>query len=155
MKISKNFIIQEFVPKQTFEHFGESSVWLIDPKLINLMQQIRDYFGKSITINNWHSGGNFNYRGFRDDSFYYQWDNNLSAYKSKSKGKFSQHRMGRAVDFNIDGITPDEVRAEFMKNESQWLEMGLTTIEDGKFAPTWVHLDIRFTGKNSIFVVKP
>ena len=104
---------------------------------------------------NWNGGGNFNYRGFRPDSFYYQWDASISAYTSKRKGKLSQHRMGRAIDFNISGLECDEVRAEFLKNEKEWLEMGLTTIEDGAYAPTWVHIDIRHTGKDSIFVVKP
>jgi hypothetical protein len=162
-KASKNFLVQEFVPQKIFEKYGDASLWFygdaslwfIDPKIVSLAQLIRDYFGKSMTINNWHSGGNFNYRGFRNDSFYYQWDADISAYKSKRKGKLSQHRMGRAIDFNISGITADEIRAEIMKNESMWIEAGVTTMEHEAYSKTWCHLDIRYTGKDKIFIVKP
>lgn len=154
-KASKNFNVEEFVPQKIFEKYGDASLWFVDPKIVSLAQYIREYFGKSMTINNWHSGGSFNYRGFRPDSFYYQWDNSISAYKSKRKGKLSQHRMGRAIDFNISGLDCDEIRNEFLMNEQQWMEAGLTTIEDGAYAPTWVHIDIRHTGKDNLFIVKP
>jgi len=154
-KASKNFLVQEFVPQKIYEKYRDSSLWFIDPKIVSLAQMMRDYFGKSMTINNWHNGGSFNYRGFRNDSFYYEWDSSISAYKSKRKGKLSQHRMGRAIDCNISGMTADEMREAIMSNEQQWLEMGITTIEDGAYSPTWLHFDIRYTGKNNIFVVKP
>ena len=154
-KASKNFLVEEFVPQKIYEKYGDSSLWFMDSRIIELAQYIREYFGKPMTINNWKNGGRFNYRGFRNDSYYYRWNSDLSAYESKSKGKLSQHRMGRAIDFNIAGMECDEVRAEFLKNEQQWLDAGLTTIEDGNYAPTWVHIDIRYTGKNNIFVVKP
>lgn len=154
-KASKNFKVEEFVPQKIYEKYGDSSLWFIDPKIVSLAQMIREYFGKSMTINNWHNGGNFNYRGFRNDSFYYEWESSISAYKSKRKGKLSQHRMGRAIDFNISGLECDEVRAEFLKNENQWLEMGLTTLESGDYAPSWIHADLRYTGMDKIFIVKP
>jgi len=154
-KITENFRVEEFVPQKIFQKYGDKSVWFVDPKIIRIAQLLREYFDKSMTINNWHNGGSFNYRGFRDDSFYYQWDANLSAYKSKRKGKLSQHRMGRAIDFNVSGLTSDEVRAEILKNESEWMELGVTTLEDGAYAPTWCHLDIRNTGLDNIFIVKP
>lgn len=154
-KATKNFRVEEFVPQKIFEKYGDNSLWFMDRRIVLLAQYIREYFDKPMTINNWNNGGRFNYRGFRNDSYYYQWDSSISAYKSKNKGKLSQHRMGRAIDFNISGITPDEIREEFLKNEEQWLNVGLTTIEDGNYAPTWVHIDIRDTRKNSIFVVKP
>jgi hypothetical protein len=154
-KITENFRVEEFVPQKIFQKYGDKSVWFVDPKIIRIAQLLREYFDKSMTINNWHNGGSFNYRGFRDDSFYYQWDANLSAYKSKRKGKLSQHRMGRAIDFNISGVECDEVRNEFLKNEAQWIDAGLTVIEDARYSPTWIHCDIRYTGMDKIFIVKP
>ena len=35
------------------------------------------------------------------------------------------------------------------------MEVGVTTLEDGIYAPTWCHLDIRNTGLDNIFIVKP
>ena len=42
-----------------------------------------------------------------------------------------------------------------MSNEELFLNMGLTRIEDGAFAPTWLHIDRAWTGDNKIHVVKP
>jgi len=36
-----------------------------------------------------------------------------------------------------------------------YLDLGLTTIEDGEFAKNWVHWDIRNTGLKEIKIVKP
>jgi hypothetical protein len=154
-KASANFLVEEFVPQKVYEKYGDSSLWFVDPKIVNIAQLLREYFGKPMTINNWHNGGNFNYRGFRDDSFYYQWDSDLSAYKSKRKGKLSQHRFGRGIDFNVSGLTSDEVRESILQNEEMWMDAGVTTLEDGAYAPTWCHLDIRTTNKRNIFIVKP
>lgn len=145
MKISKNFTIQEFVPKNVYEQFGDKSIWFIDPRMVQLAQYIRDYFARSMTINNWSTGGSFNYRGFRDDSFY----------ANNKKGLFSQHRFGRAIDFNIDGMECDEIRNVFLANQNAWMDAGLTTIEHEKFSPTWVHIDIRTTSMKEILIVKP
>ena len=46
-------------------------------------------------------------------------------------------------------------RAEILKNESGWMEVGVTTLEDAAYSPTWCHLDIRDTGLDNIFIVKP
>ena len=50
-----------------------------------------------ITVNDWHSGGRFLQRGFRNDP-------DIGAL-------LSQHRYGRAADFDIEGVTAAEFRA--------------------------------------------
>jgi len=65
MKVSKSFRLEEFVPKEIYEKYKDQSIWFSRPEVINLAQVIRDYFGRPMTINNWHSGGKFNERGFR------------------------------------------------------------------------------------------
>ena len=67
----------------------------------------------------------------------------------------SQHRFGNAFDCNIAGISPDDVRKEIMANEKLFMGQGLTTLEDGKIATTWVHSDCRITRKENIFIVLP
>ena len=64
--------------------------------------------------------------------------------------------MGRAIDFNISGMTADEVREEILKNEEMWIEAGVTTMEDAAYSKTWIHLDCRYrNNKKNIFIVKP
>jgi hypothetical protein len=139
--MSKYFKIQEFVPVKVYEKFGDKAWWFIDPKIVQIADAIREHFGKSMMIN--YAG--LQYRGFRDDSFY----------ENKRSGLFSQHRFGRAIDFNIKDISTQEVYAEILKNEQKFLSLGLTTMEDVAFTPTWCHVDCRHTGLNKILIVKP
>ena len=149
-----NFYLQELVPKATYERFGVKSIWFLDPRLINTLQFVREYFGKAMTVNNWHSGGSFQFRGLRTDDFYYKFVGNKK-YESVRKGKMSQHRFGRAIDCNFSGLTPEEARTEILSNEGLFLDAGMTTIEDGAFSPTWLHFDIRHTELENILIVKP
>ena len=58
MKVSKDFVIEEFVPEEIYQQFGDKSIWFIDPKIIRIAQFFRDRYGLPITINDWHNGGN-------------------------------------------------------------------------------------------------
>jgi len=65
----------------------------------------------------------------------------------------SQHRFGRAIDLKVKGMKADEVREDIIQNFDIYKKVGLTTIEDGAFAPTWCHIDIRDT--EGLLIVKP
>lgn len=138
MRISKDFFDHEFVPPAIYEHYVDNSIWFIDPKIVQMAQFIRDRFGKPITINNYLSGGSYQYSGFRDSSCL------IGAINS-------QHRHGRAMDFRIKGITPEETRADIIANFEQYRKAGLTTIEAD--TATWIHIDCRFTNQDSLLIV--
>jgi len=142
MKIRPDFDLREFVPPSVWEDFGPASQWFLAPRMLDLAQFYRDYFGASVRVNDWHYGGDFTERGFRVP------DTNTGA-------RLSQHKFGRAFDCNVEGYTPDEVRREIKQNEKLFMEKGLTTLESGDIATTWVHSDIRSTDRNSIFIVTP
>jgi hypothetical protein len=141
MKITKNFWLHELVDKTTFERFGDFSQRFLDPDTVKLVQSFRERYG-STTVNNWRQGGNLQYRGFRPPN-------------CSIGGMFSQHKYGRGFDLNCKDATPDEIREDIMANEELFLNMGLTRIEDGAFAPTWLHIDRAWTGDDKIHVVKP
>ena len=138
MKVSKDFSLGEFVPPSIYEHFVDKSIWFIDPKIVQMAQFIRDRFGKPITINNYLTGGSYQYSAFRDSACTIGATN-------------SQHRHGRAIDFRIQGMSPLEIRADIIKNFDLYRPSGLTTIEGG--TPTWTHIDCRFTNMDSILIV--
>jgi len=142
MKVSNSFHIQEFVPKEIYDKFGEKSIWFVRQDLIELAQFIRDYFGRPMTINNWHKGGKFNERGYRTPD-------------STTGSKYSQHKLSGAIDFNIEGMTSNEVRSLILADSKRFLSHNLTTLEHEDYAPTWVHADMRTTNLNSILIVKP
>jgi hypothetical protein len=138
MKVSKDFSLAEFVPPTIYEHFVDKSIWFVDPKIVQMAQFIRDRFGKPITINNYLTGGSYQYSAFRDSACTIGATN-------------SQHRHGRAIDFRIQGMSPMEIRADIIKNFDLYRPSGLTTIEGG--TPTWTHIDCRNTNMDSILIV--
>lgn len=142
--ISTHFDLQEFVPKELYDQFGMNSIWFLDPRLINLAEFIRLHFDASMVINNWSyaTGKVFNERGYRMPN-------------TETGGKLSQHKFGRAIDFNIVGLTPIEVSDEIAKNYQYFFPYGLTTMENPEKTPTWTHVDCRNTGLNHLLVVNP
>jgi len=144
-KIRPNFSLQEFVPPEIWRQFGEQSKWFLDPRMLDLAQFYRDFFGKPVYVNTWAVdwlGTNFGLRGLRP-------------LDSDTGARWSQHKFGRAFDCNVKGMDPDEVRGAIRDNENTFMDAGLTTLESGEIADTWVHSDIRTTGRDSIFIVAP
>lgn len=131
MKVSKNFILQEFVPKSVFNRFGANSMWFIDTRIIEVAQFFRDRYNLPITINDWYKGGKRTLSGFRPPT-------------SKVGASLSQHKFGRAADLkwlNQNTITIDEIREDIRKNQRLFRDIGLTAVEEG--TDTWLHIDIR------------
>ncbi len=140
MKISDNFELQELVPPETFNAMGPGSVSLIDPRLLKVLERIRILCGnRAMTINNWHRGGKFKYRGYRPKT--------CTVGASKS-----MHRDGKAVDFDVAGLTAEAVRNIIRANATELLKLGLTRIESGV---SWVHIDLKYTGLSTIYEFRP
>lgn len=85
VRLSKNFTVKEFACSD-----GTDTVF-ISLALVNLLQKIRDRFGKAVIIN--------------------------SAYRTEAHNKaiggatYSQHKYGLAADIRINGITPKAIAA--------------------------------------------
>lgn len=85
VKLSKNFTVKEFACSD-----GTDTVF-ISLALVNLLQKIRDHFGKAVIIN--------------------------SAYRTEAHNKaiggatYSQHKYGLAADIRINGVTPKAIAA--------------------------------------------
>ena len=143
--LTNNFRLEEFIDPDTFKKYGESSIWFIDVRIVTLAQFIRERIGKPCTVNNWHSGGSYRYSGFRPP-------------KCTVGASLSQHRFGRGIDLKVSGMESNgapELRQDIENNYSIYRKVGLTTIEDGAYAPTWCHIDIRETGLDTLKIVKP
>lgn len=118
VQLSKNFNSYEF--RCGLGRPCSCSTILIDDKLVEYLQKIRDHFGKSITITS----------GYRCPSYN----------KSIGSGTGSYHSKGRACDIVVDGVAPREV-AKYAESIGI-LGIGLyETNADGHF----VHIDTRTT----------
>jgi len=138
--LGEHFTIQELVPREIYADFGRQAIWFLDPVAVGVLKLLRRQFGPC-TVNDWKWGGEFRYSGYRQPEV------DIGA-------PLSQHRFGRAFDCKFENFSADQVRQNIMADEALWMAAGLTTLESGEIADTWVHFDTRPTNKDSILIVK-
>ena len=128
----KHFKPQEFLPPNVY------SLMVMDPRILWTLDALRAFFGRPLTINNWHSGGQFQQRGFRNDP--------------GTGAPLSQHRFGRACDFDIYG-TPASKFRELAKAGTLYHELTyITRIEENT---NWCHIDCAAVPGTEIIFFKP
>ena len=138
-RITESFIDLEVLP---VELHGKNWTYFIDKKIVEVAQRLRNQFGP-ITINDKYIGGNYNLSGYRP------FDCGIGA-------KYSQHKFGRALDLKfLEQIEPSAVLAYILNHEREFLNIGLTRVEDTNFTPSWLHIDCAYTGINTIKIIKP
>lgn len=128
-----NFRIEEFVSRPVLERYGESFCWnLLDPRLLANLDFIRKKLNRSITINNWLWRGEFSQRGFRENTSQIVKDETL-----RNKMYLSPHTQGKGIDFDVKGMTSQEVRNWMIKNKEEFpYPFRLENIVN------WVHMDV-------------
>ena len=142
MKVSNNFVLQEFVTPEIWASHKERSLIFIDIRVIQIAQFLRDIYG-GITINNWHTGGQYSESGLR-------------SFNTSTGAKHSQHKYGRAIDLKFSDTTNKKVYADILANAKKFYDAGIRVVEDIADTPSWLHIDVRNTGKvNEIIIVSP
>ena len=121
------FKLQELVDRVTFEKEGNKAWNYFQSNALLALQNLREFFGVPFTINNWHIGGQFQFRGYRPAEY-------------KGGAAHSQHRLGNAFDIDIKGYTAEEARKKIIENQGNPLLMKITRMED---KVNWVHIDCR------------
>lgn len=130
-KISAHFDIREWIPSELYTKFGASSIRFIDKRAVEAAEFIRNWFGVSMTINDWHKGGKFQNRGFR--------------LHPVGTATLSSHLYGRAFDYNLKGLTAQHIFKEIMDNEVLFYKAGITVMENVEFTPGWTHNSVEWT----------
>jgi uncharacterized protein YcbK (DUF882 family) len=126
-----NFSVKELVPEEVYIDRGEKSIEIMDKELLVFIDNLRDHLGRRITINTWEWGGLYSYRGLRTE--------NSTHYKP-----YSQHTFGKALDFDVDGMTAEAVRQWIVANRNMEWVQPITFIEGDV---GWVHVDTRPTNQ--------
>lgn len=110
-KLSANFKVREFACSD-----GTDPIF-VDTELVNVLQKIRNHFGKPVTI--------------------------TSAYRTPTRNKavggtaYSQHLYGRAADIKVKGVAPKTVAAYAEKLLPKSGGIGIYS--------TFTHVDVRGT----------
>lgn len=141
---SKYFKIQELVSKKVYDKHGEQAWMFIDTKLIKVLDLLREHFNRPITVNNWLWGGALEQRGLRTNL-----DELVKNKTEKGTLYISQHILGKAVDFNVKGLSSEEVYKEILKNKNKFYL--ISRIENIDSTPNWVHIDCANADKFIIF----
>jgi hypothetical protein len=122
--IPKHFQSYELLPPDVYQKMGDNGLYLIDDRILWTLDQIREYFNKPITINNWKKGGQFSQRGYRNDP--------------NTGAPLSAHRFGRACDFDISELSSEDFRIKVKAGALNPIIGYITRIEDGV---NWIHMD--------------
>lgn len=133
----KYFKIQELVSKRVYRRYGDDAIKFICPMLLETISAVRENIGKPITINNWHLGGRFHQRGLRENT-----SSIVKSNTNRDRLYLSAHVMGKAIDFDVQGMTANEVRKWLVDNQSILpYKIRLENKLKGNYI-SWVHLDI-------------
>jgi uncharacterized protein YcbK (DUF882 family) len=109
--LAKNFRVKEFASKD-----GADPVF-ISPDLVELLQQIRNHFGRAVTINSGYRTAKHN--------------------KAVGGATCSQHLYGTAADIKVAGVKPADVAA--------YAETLLPNTGGIGTYSTFTHVDVRAT----------
>jgi hypothetical protein len=126
-KRMKYFKMEEIVDKNTFENFGRSAWPLFPPYSLDMLDNLREFFGVPVIVNNWLEGGQFQFRGYRPS-----WCN------VGSSGSY--HRKGMAFDCDVEGYTAEEARQKILANQDNEL---LKLINRMEANTSWLHTDCK------------
>lgn len=126
-ELKQYFKISELVGSKTNSTYGERAFRFFGTNILHALLIVRENIGNPITVN----GRGMEQRGLRT--------NIQPIVKSKSDRDrlyISAHIQGRAFDFDVKGMTAQEVRDWIVANEN--LFPFKIRLEDGV---TWVHMD--------------
>ena len=137
-KIKDYFAIHELVGKRTYRKYGERAWRFLDYRTLSALLIIREGLDRPITVNNWYFGGSMQQRGLRTIV-----QQMIKNYFYKNKLYLSAHLLGKAVDFDVQGMTALEVR-NWVLNNQDLFPFKIRMERD----VSWCHLDTIWEAKN-------
>jgi len=122
-------------------HFGENSLQHFNQIALQGLDDLREYLGGKLIVNNWFWNGVYQWSGFRPKT-------------CEIGATYSQHRLGNAFDIKPAGMLPGELYRKILDSQDHEKLKNITSLEDIEFTPTWVHVDFRNIPER-IKIVKP
>jgi len=134
------FKLEELFPPELMQLPDEYLWELMDENLLIVLDRLRMTIGKPITINNWKTGGQYKWSGYRTNS-------------CKIGAPKSAHRKGQAVDLKIKGMTPSDILYFIQSRYDEFPE--IKRVENVIKTPTWLHLDTVKTNLKTLKIFNP
>ena len=121
----KYFAIEELVPKDALDKYGEARCWwMFDERILMAADLLREDFG-ALVCNDWNRGGKFSHSGFR-----------IPKYDRYSIT--SQHAHGRALDLKPKRCTAQKLREAILADRDRY-----SMITGLEMEVSWLHIDCR------------
>lgn len=136
-KFTDYFRTEEMVCRHVYERFGERALDFIDSRLKETLVVLREKLDRPIYINNWVWGGDKTQRGLRCNVCTI-----VREQTALEKPYLSAHVFGKGVDFNVKGMTAQQVR-DWLKQNQILLPYPIRVESD----VTWVHVDVMDYGQ--------
>jgi len=135
----KYFELYELIDRSSFMKWGVRAWVLFNPRALEALDGLREFFNAPITVNNWwgNDGKGMEYRGYRPE------DCPVGA-------KYSEHKNGNAFDCTVKGYTADDARRIILENQDNPLLKRIMRLEADV---SWVHFDCK-EGKERIYIFK-
>lgn len=131
MKTLKHFDACELLCPHVCRRFGADGLRFVDFTILDNIEWLRGALGRKIYVNNWHKGGKYSQRGLRCNCC------GLVADKTRAGAPYlSAHVLGKAVDFDVEGMTAEDVRA-FITARAAEIPHACRLEAGG----SWVHMD--------------
>jgi hypothetical protein len=130
------FKLYELVCPEVYNKFGDMAWQFLDDKNVINLDWVRRTLDKRITVNNWYDGGELDERGLRCIQCKMVRDKCM-----QGQIYVSPHILGRAYDFDVEGMAAAEVRV--------WLAINKDKIPYPirlENNVNWVHMDSEETG---------
>lgn len=162
IQVSANFFLDEFIDPHTYLTRADHGMNLIDHRLFDIAQRLRELYGKALYINTWwdfQSVYEVLYPNYNALNFLFWCENKQvrvwSGYRSAQcviGAPQSAHKKGLAIDPQGPGKLLYTIVKE---NAREFYDLGVRRLEDYRITPSWSHLDTweRNTQPDSIRVV--
>jgi hypothetical protein len=135
-RLKKYFKIQELVGPNVYNAHKDESWFVFSTDTLHCLLLMREGLGKPFLINNWLWGGQFDERGFRDDT-----QPILRNAAIKKRLYLSGHVLGRAFDITVIGMEAEDARNWIIKNEVIFpCKIRLEHLKNG-VPISWLHFD--------------
>lgn len=141
-EIKHYFNIKELVGPATYQKYGDRAWFFFNFRALETLLILRKNINRRITVNNWHRNGNFSQRGLRT---------NIQSIVRKKTAKsmlyISAHILGAAFDFDVEGMTAEEVRNWIVQHQGYFPHKMRLEHKKKNVPINWVHLDTIFEKK--------
>ena len=138
--------LHEVVGPELYKKYGLTNpeyLWrLIDESILEAMDIIKEFYnGAKITVNNYYWKGNRKESGLRDMN-------------TSTGASLSAHKFGRAIDFQIEKVSSEQVQSDIRNNKlpARFYDL-INTVEKGTVG--WTHIARLNYVTNSIVWVNP